>query len=351
MFSSSAFVPRACTGPPRTLTPGVASAAPAITNSPRTNVTINFIATPLVASWTGRRAFAGALAIRSQTTRIRPKRIEIAARTWFATGVTRTGAQLEIGVLGPLEVRYDGEHVALGGAKQRALLAILLLRAGTVVPVELADRRRLGREPAAVGRPQPRGLRLAAPAAARQPRTLAHPSRRGVLPRPGDAALDVRRFEPLAADASLAAAIGDHRRTSELAARGARALAGPCPRRRRARVIGTVRDRRTARGASPPRPRTALRRGARARPRTSGCSPRCQALVGQNPYRERFVGQLMLALYRSGRQAMPSTPNERTRLALDEDLGLQPSAELRQLLGPDRAPGAGAPPAAHRPRP
>jgi tetratricopeptide (TPR) repeat protein len=58
-----------------------------------------------------------------------------------------------------------------------------------------------------------------------------------------------------------------------------------------------------------------------------------QALVGQNPYRERFVAQLMLALYRSGRHADALDVYERTRIALDDELGLQPSAELQQLSG------------------
>lgn len=56
-----------------------------------------------------------------------------------------------------------------------------------------------------------------------------------------------------------------------------------------------------------------------------------QALVSQNPYREQFVGQLMLALYRAGRQAEALDVYEETRRRLDSDLGLQPSAELRVL--------------------
>ena len=56
-----------------------------------------------------------------------------------------------------------------------------------------------------------------------------------------------------------------------------------------------------------------------------------QILVGQNPYRERFVGQLMLALYRSGRHPSALDAYEKMRAALDDDLGLQPSAELQQF--------------------
>ena len=245
--------------------------------------------------------------------------------------MTRTGAQLEIGVLGPLEVRYDGEHVALGGAKQRALLAILLLRAGTVVPVERLIDDVWGENPppsaahsleAYVSRLRQllgsRGLSLTRRGA-------------GYCLDLGDAALDVRRFEPLAADASLAAAIGDHRRTSELAAEALALWRGPAL----ADVALASSGRADAERLEELRLRVLEQRfdAELALGRHERVLAEVQALVGQNPYRERFVGQLMLALYRSGRQADALDAYERTRLALDEDLGLQPSAELRQLSG------------------
>lgn len=78
------------------------------------------------------------------------------------------------------------------------------------------------------------------------------------------------------------------------------------------------------------------------------------ALVADNPFQERLRGQLMLALYRGGRQADALELYRQTRELLRDELGLEPSRQLRKLerliLQHDRAldsPGAGrvAPPA------
>ena len=52
---------------------------------------------------------------------------------------------MEFRILGPLEVADDGRELALGGARQRTLLAILLTHANEVVSAERLDRRALGR--------------------------------------------------------------------------------------------------------------------------------------------------------------------------------------------------------------
>ncbi|HXH97156.1 MAG TPA: BTAD domain-containing putative transcriptional regulator [Gaiellaceae bacterium] len=79
-----------------------------------------------------------------------------------------------------------------------------------------------------------------------------------------------------------------------------------------------------------------------------------EVLVAQHPLREQFRAQLMLALYRAGRQAEAVGLYHEGRRALVDELGIEPSAQLRRLAGLilreddslDAPPAAPTPPAA-----
>jgi DNA-binding SARP family transcriptional activator/basic membrane lipoprotein Med (substrate-binding protein (PBP1-ABC) superfamily) len=238
---------------------------------------------------------------------------------------------MEFRLLGPLEARVGDLALPLGGPKQLAVLAVLLLRTDEVVAVERLIDEVWGDSP-----PESAAHSLEA-YVSRLRQVLPAPgptlARRGTgyLLDLGDAILDAQVFAELADDASQAAAAGDHERASELA-RDALALwrgpaladvaLGPAGRAERERLeelrLRTLEQRFDA---------------ELALGHDEDLVGELQVLVGQNPYRERFVSQLMLALYRSGRQADALDVYEKTRAVLADDLGLQPSEELQQLSG------------------
>ena len=245
--------------------------------------------------------------------------------------MTRRRVAVEFRILGPLEVRLEGRPLSVGGAKQRAALALLLLRAGEIVSVaDLVDEL-WGDDPppsaahsleAYVSR-----LRRVLPGAGAQ--LVRRGS--GYVLLLGDASLDAQRFTRLHDAASRAAAAGDDGRASVLAAaalalwRGA--LLGDIRLGTSAHVEAErLEERRLL--VFEQRADAELRLG-----RHELIVGELQPLVRQNPYRERLVALLMLALYRSGRPADALEVYERTRLALADDLGLQPSTELRELSG------------------
>lgn len=220
---------------------------------------------------------------------------------------------MEYRVLGPIEA-LDGERrLPLGGPKQRALLGVLLLSANRVVPRdELVDAVwPEGAPPTAATALQVyvSRLRKLLPPGSLETRPPGYVLHAG----PGE--LDLERFEQLTA-ADRAAEALELWRGPPLAGLE---LGGP------ARVeVQRLEERRLA--VLEDRVEADLTHG-----RHVDLIAELEALVSRNPLRERLRGQLMLALYRSGRQAEALEHYRALRLMLRDELGLEPDASLRRL--------------------
>jgi DNA-binding SARP family transcriptional activator len=230
---------------------------------------------------------------------------------------------MEFRLLGPLEVAERGRSLPLGGRKQRSLLAVLLLHANDVVPVErLIDDVWGESPPATVGksvqvyvsrlRKQLGDDRLVT----RAPGYVMHVD-------PSD--LDIARFEQLVADAS-----GTDPASAAPMLREALALwRGP-----------PLADLAYEPFAQAPAARLEELRlhaleqridAELATGRHAELVGELEGLVVEHPLRERLRAQLMLALYRCGRQADALDAYRDARAALTGELGIEPSRALREL--------------------
>ena len=232
---------------------------------------------------------------------------------------------LEIQLLGPLEVRLGGRLVAKGASKRHGLLAVLALRRRRVVGVdELIDALWGEHLPAA-----PRNAiqhHVARLRAALGQESIAGSSDGYAL---GDASIDAVRFEELLAEARDALREGDARSAADCIELALALWRGPAlqgltetewlgaeARRLEALRVDALEERFEA----------ALARGEQ-----SVLVSALRATLDENPFRERLWGHLMLALYRSGRQADALETYQEARRVLAEQLGLDPGPELRKL--------------------
>src|ERR1700704_5222808 len=236
---------------------------------------------------------------------------------------------MRVGLLGGLEVLDDeGRLVVVAGPKLRALLAVLALQTGRVVPAEQLIDALWGDNPPTEVRNGLQGL------ASKLRRTLGSPdlvTMRGAgyaLELPAGA-IDVHRFEEMVVAARAAAADADLGGAAALLAeaeslwRGDPLAAfpyepfaqGPIPRLSELRlsVIEERLDIELQLGRHP------------------AAVAALEELVAAHPLRERLRGLLMLALYRAGRQADALRVFQEGRHLLAEELGLQPGHELRAL--------------------
>ena len=219
-------------------------------------------------------------------------------------------------MLGPIEVRSDGRTVEIGRGKQRALLAVLALNAGKVVSTDRLIDELWGDEPPATATTALQvyisKLRKTLGEGAietRDPGYVLH----------GE--LDADRFEVLVSSARGA----EPERAAEVLAealslwRGAALCDVDLP-------LDRSRLEELKLAATEQRIDADLARG-----RSSELVGELETLVGEHPLRESFRAQLMLALYRAGRQAEALEAYRAARTALMDELGIEPGPRLHQL--------------------
>ena len=238
-------------------------------------------------------------------------------------------------ILGRLEVHDDGREVALGGEKPRALLAILLLHRNEAVSADRLIDELWGESPpaSATRTLQAYVSRLrkalngngAASAAAGSVVTQGH----GYVLRVAPGELDLERFSELAERGREALAAGEPGPAAELLREALGLWRGPPladfayePFAQTA--IAQLEERRLA--AVEERVEADLALG-----RSGELVGELHELIERYPLRERLRGQLMLALYRSGRQAEALEVYQEFRRRLSEELGLEPSPRFKQL--------------------
>jgi DNA-binding SARP family transcriptional activator/basic membrane lipoprotein Med (substrate-binding protein (PBP1-ABC) superfamily) len=235
----------------------------------------------------------------------------------------------------------------LGGSKQRAVLALLLLHANEVVTVERLIEALWGEEPPPSARHSLEGYvsRLRGALGAGDATIVRRGP--GYALELGDPRLDADSFRQLADAGDEAAARGEHERAAEARRRAlllwrGRALVDVGLEGAAAATVEHLEELRL--GVLERRIDSDLELG-----RHEDLVAELQALVEEHPFRQRFVAQLMLALHRCERSVEALELYDRTRRRLDEQLGLRPSEALRRLSGsivrqePELAHAAGVP--------
>jgi DNA-binding SARP family transcriptional activator len=234
---------------------------------------------------------------------------------------------VEFRVLGPVEVVVDGRPISLPAAKPRALLAALLLSSNRVVSVGRLTEDLWGEEPPETATKALQGYVSQLRKALGADRLLTKPP--GYSLRVEEGELDLDRFERLAREGRELLGAGDSKAAAKRLAEALELWRGtpfaefesePFARDAGARLE----DARLA--ALEERIEADLALGRHAR-----LIPELEELVAREPLRERPRAQLMLALYRSGRQADALELYRRTRETLSEELGIEPSLELQEL--------------------
>ena len=232
---------------------------------------------------------------------------------------------LDFRILGPLEVERDGALAQLSGRRAQATLVLLLLEANRVVPAERLIDALWGEHPPATAGTALRNV------VTQLRKELGHDVIEtrppGYLLRLPEGAFDLARFEHRLEEARR---LPPERRPEAL--RGALAEWRGQPLAELmylAAVQDEIRRLEEMRVAAEEELLEAELPTAKA----NDVVPRLESLIARHPHRERLRAQLMLALYRAGRQSDALNAYHDARRALAEELGLEPGPELRRLHG------------------
>jgi len=248
-----------------------------------------------------------------------------------ARGAGIGGSTLEFYVLGPLEVIADERPLAVGGARTRAVLALLLINANRTVPAEqLADQLwpELAADRAAANlQVRLSELRRALRSVGESQRLQTRPP--GYIFRVAPDELDVLRFERLVSAGRDALANGDAELAVRILDQSLALWRGPA-----------LADIKEVQSASSEQSRLEEERLGALESRIDAqlaCGrhretvAELETLTTNHPLREWFWHQRLLALYRSGRQAEALRAYRELRSTLIDQLGIEPGSELREL--------------------
>ena len=234
--------------------------------------------------------------------------------------VADPGEQFRFNVLGPLEVKRNGDALALGGARQRSLLALLLLHRNESVTRERLIDALWGEEAPATAA---NALQVAVHGLRKvlgRDRLLSSQGGYELVTQPGE--LDLDELDGALARARSGRATPAELRKALSLWRGTAATdAYPESIRRELAHLDELRlfllEERI--GADLAAGQDAV------------LVEELETVIAEHPYRERLRGQLIVSLYRAGRQAEALEAYGRARRTFVDELGIEPTPELREL--------------------
>ena len=240
---------------------------------------------------------------------------------------------MDFRLLGPLEVFDGARAVVIGGGKRRSLLALLLLHGNEVVSADRLIDELWGESPPATAA---KGLQVYVSQLRKELQNGADRDgdvlvtrANGYVLQLGPDDVDVRRFERLVSAGERALAAGEPDRAAQRLRQGLAMWRGPpladfTYERFAQQEIARLDELRLVAIEQRVDADLALGRHAQVVGELEG-------LVREHPLRERIRGQLMLGLYRCGRQAEALETYREGRRHMSDELGLEPGPELREL--------------------